>query len=135
MLCCPCSSKKGETNAFYGTLLHQPYIIANQAAFSPFIEYFETQWVGIFQGARHIRKGSDSITWNCFKQVKDGLIKTTSSLEGWHSKFATKVRVKKPKFDKILIHLVATSSITPSQGINAPSKSPSGSPSGSLPSQ
>ncbi|KAJ9063923.1 hypothetical protein DSO57_1035839 [Entomophthora muscae] len=54
--------QKEETNAFYDALLRCPYIQANQAVFAPFIEYFETQWVGIFQGAHHIRKRGDSIT-------------------------------------------------------------------------
>ncbi|KAJ9050255.1 hypothetical protein DSO57_1016230 [Entomophthora muscae] len=104
--------RKEENNAFYSALLCHPYILANQAAFAPFIEYFETQWVGIFQGAHHIRKGSDSITWNCYKQVKDGLIKTTSSLEGGHSQFATRVRVHKPKFNKTMVHLKTQQAIS-----------------------
>ncbi|KAJ9080861.1 hypothetical protein DSO57_1039586 [Entomophthora muscae] len=104
--------QKEETNAFYDALLRHPYIIANQAAFAPFIEYFETQWVGVFQGAHHIRKGGDSIQWNCFKQVKDGLFKTTSSLEGWHSQFATRVQVQKPKFNKTTVHLKAQQAIS-----------------------
>ncbi|KAJ9069244.1 hypothetical protein DSO57_1020457 [Entomophthora muscae] len=58
---------KEETNAFYNALLRHPYILANQAAFAPFIKYFETQWVGVFQGAGCIKKGSDSIQWNCYK--------------------------------------------------------------------
>ncbi|KAJ9068173.1 hypothetical protein DSO57_1031316 [Entomophthora muscae] len=105
--------QKEEINAFYDALLRHPYIQANQTAFAPFIEYFETQWVGIFQGARLIRKGGDSIIWNCYKQVKDRLIKDTSSLEGWHSHFATGVRVHKPKFNKIMVHL------KPQQAISA----------------
>ncbi|KAJ9068774.1 hypothetical protein DSO57_1025246 [Entomophthora muscae] len=59
--------KKEDTNAFYDTLLCHPYILANQAVFALFIEYFEAQCVRIFQRARNIRKDTDSITWNCFK--------------------------------------------------------------------
>ena len=92
--------------------MRHPFIILHQATFAPFIEYFETQWIGVFQGVRQIRKGGDSISWNCFKQVKDGLLKTTSSLEGWHSQFAKRVRVKKPKFNKIMTHLKIQQSIS-----------------------
>ncbi|KAJ9072950.1 hypothetical protein DSO57_1021710, partial [Entomophthora muscae] len=104
--------RKEETNAFYYSLLCYPYIIANQAAFAPFIEYSETQWVVIFQRAHHIQKGSNSITLNCFKEVKDRLIKTLSSLEWGHSQFATRFWGKKPKFNKILIHFITQQAIS-----------------------
>ncbi|KAJ9074152.1 hypothetical protein DSO57_1009231 [Entomophthora muscae] len=74
---------KEETNAFCDALLRHLYIIANHTAFAPCIEYFETQWVGVFQGVRHIRKGSDSITWNCFKQgISSRLFKTGMKTKG-----------------------------------------------------
>ena len=104
--------RKEEVNAFYDALMRHPFIILHQATFAPFIEYFETQWIEVFQGARWIRKGGDSISWKCFKQVKDGLLRTTSSLEGWHSQFAKRVQVKKPKFNKIITHLKIQQSIS-----------------------
>ena len=86
--------------------------MAHKEEYAPFIAYFERQWVGIKQSQRRIRKGDDNISWNCFKQVKGGLLKTTSSLEGWHNQFQKRVGVSKPKFNKILAHLKLQQSIS-----------------------
>ncbi|KAJ9069197.1 hypothetical protein DSO57_1021063 [Entomophthora muscae] len=80
------------TDAFYDAPLHHPYIIANQAGIISLVEgFFSARWIG---------KGGGLIPWNWFKWAKDGVIKATSSLEGWRSLFVA--RVKKPKYNKIL---------------------------------
>ena len=79
--------RKEEVNIFYEELLKHPYLVAHKEEYAPFIKYYERQWVGVKQSHRRIRKGDDNISWNCFKQVKDGLLTTTSSLEGWHNQF------------------------------------------------
>ena len=45
------------------------------------------------------------VGWNQFKFVKSGIMKTTSSLESWNSKFASIVGVKKPKFNFLINRL------------------------------
>ena len=93
--------RKVEMSRIYEEFKETSFMRENFELFLPMLGYFERQWVRKFMEHRKGRK-LFPVKWNQFKFFKSGTMKTTSSLESWHKKFATIVGVKKPNFNNLI---------------------------------
>ena len=90
--------RRNVFSSFLNTFLDSEFMATNKEVFEPFIDYFEGHWTGrIIQDRRGAH--TNRIIWNQYKFLKEGAMKTTSSLKSWYNKFLNLVNRENSTFD------------------------------------
>ena len=86
---------KQSVNKCFDTLVESDYVLEHNDMFESFIDYFRKQFIGEKVAQRH-RTHEMKIYFNHHTSVKKDGLKTTSSLESSHKKFASLVGSPEP---------------------------------------
>ena len=84
----------------YKAFKESQYMVEHNNVFKDFIEYFENQWIGKVKDRRGWT--INKVSWNVYQQAKDGLMKTTCSVESWNSHFQKFVAGKNPPVNGLI---------------------------------
>lgn len=94
---------------YFESLMATQFFIENKndIAFSDFLNYFESTWIGA-KDRRLNRKPSffPIDEWNCFEQLQDNVPGINNSVEEWHNVFSSMINIiQRPNIWKFILTL------------------------------
>lgn len=86
-----------DVRLMFELLLDSDFVRDNHYLLTPFINYFESTWVGRERNPALMKLD----WWNVYQSTLDGTGRTNNEAEGWHSAFSGRIGARHPTFFKL----------------------------------